>query len=219
MKLGAGLSEWVFGLSKIDAALSNVSTVANSDDRLLVERLVYGDAKAWSSFVEIYGRLVRARVADVASSFGRSSDESAIDDATAEVFAALLGNDAAALRAFAGRSSLRTYVAVIATRSATRGFARKHVVIPAADDSNLDRTAPDQTTRDPVSELIRAEQRSRLHMLLEQLPPKQRNVVSLFHLHGNSYAEISERLDIPIGSIGPTLRRAEAKLRQWMEGD
>ena len=113
MKLGAGLSEWVSGLSKIDAALSNVSTIAHSDDRLLVERLVYGDAKAWSSFVEIYGRLVRARVADVASSFGRSSDESAIDDATAEVFAALLGNNAAALRAFAGRSSLRTYVAVI----------------------------------------------------------------------------------------------------------
>lgn len=208
-----------FGLSHIDAALSNVQAAPHSEDRLLVERLVYGDARAWSTFVEIYGRLVRARVADVASSFGRSTDESAIDDATAEVFAALLGNDAAALKAFAGRSSLRTYVAVIATRSATRGFARRHIAAPSTDDCDLARTAPDQTSTDPVSELIQAEQRQRLHLLLDQLPPKQRNVVSLFHLHGNSYAEISERLDIPIGSIGPTLRRAEAKLRQWMEAD
>ena len=208
-----------FALSHIDAALTNVPSAPHSEDRLLVERLVYGDGRAWSTFVEIYGRLVRARVADVACSFGRSGDESAIDDATAEVFAALLGNDAAALKAFAGRSSLRTYVAVIATRSATRGFARRHVAAPSTDDGELARTTADQTSTDPVSELIQAEQRQRLHLLLDQLPPKQRNVVSLFHLHGNSYAEISERLDIPIGSIGPTLRRAEAKLRQWMEGD
>ena len=58
-----------------------------------------GDASAWQAFVETHKRLVRARVADVASSFGRSDDDSAIDDATAEVFAALLRNNAAALRA------------------------------------------------------------------------------------------------------------------------
>ena len=125
----------------------------------------------------------------------------------------------AALKAFAGRSSLGTYVAVIATRSATRGFSRRHSVGPSTDDCELAQTAPDQTTKDPVSELIEAEQQQRLHLLLDQLPPKQRNVVCLFHLHGNSYAEISESLAIPIGSIGPTLRRAEAKLREWMEGD
>jgi RNA polymerase sigma-70 factor (ECF subfamily) len=38
-------------------------------------------------------------------------------------------------------------------------------------------------------------------------------------LQEKSYAEISEDLDMPIGSIGPTLRRAEAKLRKWMEND
>jgi RNA polymerase sigma-70 factor (ECF subfamily) len=206
-------------LSRIDAALSNVPAAPHSDDRLLVERLVYGDATAWTTFVETHGRLVRARVADVASSFGRSCDESAIDDATAEVFAALLGNDAAALKAFAGRSSLGTYVAVIATRSATRGFARRHAVIPSADNCELAQTATDQTTKDPVSELIEAEQQQRLHLLLNRLPAKQRSIISLFHLHGNSYADISEKLEIPIGSVGPTLRRSEAKLRQWMEGE
>lgn len=159
---------------------------------------------------------MRSRVADVASTFGRSEDDSAIDDATAEVFAALLGNNAAALRAFAGRSSLGTYVAVIATRSATRGFARKRLVVPASENE-LDQARDGAV--DPAHGVINAEQRQRLHLMLERLPPKQRHVVSLFHLQGKSYADISQQLDMPIGSIGPTLRRAEAKLRQLMENE
>ncbi len=206
-------------LPRIDTASSNVTTTAHNDDQLLVERLVYGDADAWQTFVHRYGRLVRARVADVASTFGRSSDESAIDDATAEVFAALLGNDTAALRAFEGRSSLLTYVAVIATRSATRGFARKQSVDASVSESALAQAACDPTMKDPVHQMIDAEQQQTVHRLLKRLPDKQRELVSLFHLQGKSYAEISETMELPIGSIGPTLRRAEAKLRQWMEGD
>ncbi|MFK8111354.1 MAG: RNA polymerase sigma factor [Rubripirellula sp.] len=204
-------------MPRIDAASSEVPSAPHSDDRSLVERLVRGESAAWQSFVTKHGRLVRSRVADVASSFGRSKDASAIDDATAEVFAALLGNDAAALRAFAGRSSLSTYVAVIATRSATRGFARKHWT--TASDSDLVHTASDQSAHDPVAELIAAEQQEKLHQLLDRLSPKQRNVVVLFHLQGMSYVEISEKLEMPIGSIGPTLRRSEAKLREWMESE
>ena len=97
-------------LTRIDVASSEPVSEPYADDRLLVERLVRGDSNAWQKFVHTHGRLVRSRVADVASTFGRSEDDSAIDDATAEVFAALLGNDAAALRAFAGRSSLGTYL-------------------------------------------------------------------------------------------------------------
>jgi RNA polymerase sigma-70 factor (ECF subfamily) len=206
-------------LPRIDAASSDLPTAPHSDDRLLVERLVRGDAAAWQAFVETHGRLVRSRVADVASSFGRSEDESAIDDATAEVFAVLLGNNAAALRAFAGRSSLSTYVAVIATRSATRGFGRRFPIASSESQTEVAQMACDQTVTDPASELIKAERTHRLQALLGQLPEKQRHVVSLFHLQEKSYAEISEDLDMPIGSIGPTLRRAEAKLRKWMEND
>ena len=205
-----------FRLSRVDATSTNTPPAPHRDDRLLVERLVRGDGTAWQVFVETHGRLVRSRVADVASSFGRAQDDSAIDDATAEVFAALLGNDAAALRAFAGRSSLGTYVAVIATRSATRGFARKQVVT-SGTDNKLSSNACDQTAKDPVTEMIEAEQQEQLNQLLKQLSPKQRNVIVMFHLKGISYAEISQKLEMPIGSIGPTLRRAEAKLREWME--
>lgn len=181
--------------------------------------MLRGDGSAWQIFVQTHGRLVRSRVADVASTFGRSEDESAIDDATAEVFAALLSNDAAALRAFAGRSSLGTYVAVIATRSATRGFARRRLIASNSTPGDLVESTADQSIGNPVNQLIHAEQQQRVHVLLERLPAKQRDVVRLFHLQGQSYSEISSQMSMPIGSIGPTLRRAEAKLREWLEGD
>ena len=204
-------------MPQADVASSGVHETPYQEDRVLVERLVRGDGGAWQMFVETHGRLVRSRVADVAASFGRADDHSAIDDATAEVFAALLGNNAAALRAFAGRSSLGTYLAVIATRSARRGFARRHLVAAPDHDPELARTACDESAQDPVNELIDAEQRQRLHRLMVRLPAKQQEVVSLFHLKGKTYGEISEALSMPIGSIGPTLRRAEQKLRRWME--
>lgn len=204
-------------MPRIEAASSDAPASQHCGDQLLVERLLTGDASAWQLFVDTHGRLVRARVADVASAFGRSRDESAIDDATAEVFAALLGNDAAALRAFAGRSSLGTYIAVIATRSATRGFARRHPLTSPSHDPELAQQACDREGEDPVNELISEEQQQKLRGLVSRLPEKQRHVVSLFHLQGKSYAEISQDLEMPIGSIGPTLRRAEEKLRHWME--
>lgn len=206
------------GLTRIESASSKSQIATYAEDQQLVDRLVGGDAAAWQEFVQTYGRLLRCRVADVAIAFGRGEDDSAIDDATAEVFAALLGNDAAALRTFAGRSSLGTYLAVIATRSATRGFARKRLLVTPAAGAELNQASDDDAS-DPARDLLRAEQQQRLHSMLDQLPEKQRNVVELFHLQGKSYSEISIRLQIPIGSIGPTLRRAEAKLRQWMEDD
>lgn len=152
-------------------------------------------------------------MADVATAFGRASDDDAIDDATADVFAAILANDAAALRAFAGRSSLVTYLAVIATRCATRGFVRKRLDVPGNDcDESFD---PASTGDDePVRRIIRREQQQRLLNTLAELPAKQQHVVRLFHLEGRSYTEISKQLQMPIGSVGVTLRRAEEQLRK-----
>ena len=186
---------------------------------MLVDQLVRGDGEAWRGFVGTYGRLIRSRVADVATSFGQGNDPTAIDDAVAEVFAVLIGNDAAALRGFAGRSSLVTYLAVIATRSATRGFARaasKTSALTNADASVAEGFA-DPEAIEPIGEVIRSERRDQLQSLLARLPTKQRDVIQLFHLQSQSYEQISRRLNIPIGSIGPTLRRAEAKLKEWLE--
>ncbi len=187
-----------------------------AEERRLVERLVRGDGDSWSDFVGRFGRVIRSRVADVATSFGCVRDDAAIDDATAEVFAVLVANEAAALRAFEGRSSLSTYLAVIATRIATRGFAAKRFTV-IAEDGDVRNNRPDDTVIDPIRTLIENEQQEKVIALLDRLPEKQCKVIRLFHLDGHSYVQISEMLEMPLGSVGVTLRRGEAKLKEWME--
>ena len=102
---------------------------------------------------------------------------------------------------------------------ATRGFARRRLIAPGRAQPSLSELTEDESAASPVNQLIHAEQQQRVHVLLQRLPEKQRDVVRLFHLQGQSYVQISEQLSMPIGSIGPTLRRAEAKLREWLEGD
>ena len=182
-----------------------------------MESLLAGDSESWQYFIASSGRLIRSRVSDVACSFGFALDVVSIDDATADVFSSLLANDSAALRAFAGRSSLTTYLAVIATRCATRIFARKRHGQRKLQTTEVHQLPDEQSEQDPSVSLLRSEAREAIQRHLEELPWKQREVVRLFHLEGKSYAAISVELSIPIGSIGVTLRRAEEKLRERLE--
>lgn len=186
-------------------------------DAQLVAQLLSGNSAAWNELIEQYGRLIRGRVSDVARSFGYL-DEAAIDDATADLFTALFANDLAALRAFAGRSSLSTYLAVIATRVATRVFARRRAMerLQVPDQRFLDQLVALGDQMEPGHRMQRAEQRQQLLQMIEALPSRQRDVVKMYHIDGLSYAEISAALEIPLGSVGVTLMRGEASLKKQL---
>ncbi len=196
-----------------DAAPASGGVLPGRSDLQLVGRLVAGCEQSWREFVVTYAGLVRSRVARVAATCGAAGDTALVDDLVAEVFSALLANDSATLRAFAGRSTLATYLCVIAARVAIK---------KSIGSKSLPRTAAtaeviDQRSSEPAAKLIGNEQRVELLQLIEELPAKQRDIVRLFHFEGCSYEQISRQLAIPIGSVGPTLKRAEAKLRSRIE--
>jgi RNA polymerase sigma factor (sigma-70 family) len=67
---------------------------------------------------------------------------------------------------------------------------------------------------DPCGEAVRRDEQERLRQAIARLPYRQRVVVQeLMEREGESYAEASRRLGMPIGSIGPTRQRALARLR------
>ena len=69
----------------------------------------------------------------------------------------------------------------------------------------------------PVDEarLLQSERHAALTDALETLPPRQQRLLGmLVQEREPSYQEISQTLDMPIGSIGPTRVRALARLRQ-----
>ena len=181
-------------------------------DRNLLKRCLSEEPGAWKDFVDRFiGLFVHViNHTTHARSVSVSSDD--IDDLCAEIFVTLLSNNYAALRQFRGRSSLATYLTVIARRIVVKEITQRrlseamgHV---AAHGSSLEAADAGPT----VSQ--RVEDREEVARLLKELPPREADVVRQFHLEGKSYREISASLGIPENSIGPTLNRARVRMRQ-----
>jgi RNA polymerase sigma factor (sigma-70 family) len=67
---------------------------------------------------------------------------------------------------------------------------------------------------DPCAEAALRDQCTRLYHAITALPERQRVVlVALLKREGESYLELSRRIGLPVGSIGPTRQRAVTRLR------
>jgi len=74
----------------------------------------------------------------------------------------------------------------------------------------------DEQSGTAEQELLAAERHAALHEAFAALPPSgQRLIALLLEDPPASYTEISARLGIPVGSIGPTRRRCLDKLRRY----
>lgn len=182
--------------------------LATPDDQRLLAACLAGDPAGWDEFVQRFGGLfvhVAERTAVQRRTPLAGPDR---DDLVAEILLTCLRNDAAVLRAFAGRASLPTYLAVIARRVVARALVRRLESGRLVSPSAAVETAA--TLRDDVA---RAVDREHVESLLQRLDTDEARLVRLHHLEGRSYGEISRLTGMPLGSIGPALSRAKAKMR------
>lgn len=64
------------------------------------------------------------------------------------------------------------------------------------------------------------ERGQQLRMLVEQLPPEQRQVLELAYFGGLTHKEMAEQLNLPLGTVKSRLRLGLEKLRSmWLEGE
>ena len=85
----------------------------------------------------------------------------------------------------------------------------------AADDAQLLENLPDQYAATVEHQLLMAERHATLRAAVARLPlPLQRLLALLAADPPLPYAEISARLGIPVGSIGPNRSRSLARLRR-----
>ena len=66
---------------------------------------------------------------------------------------------------------------------------------------------------DVADDVVVLEERSRVRAALAQLPSKHAAALVLRH-SGLSYADVAAALDMSVGSVGTTVRRAESALRK-----
>jgi RNA polymerase sigma factor (sigma-70 family) len=170
----------------------------------LVTRARNGDKQAWDALVERYAPLIwsicrRHRL-----------DSADAEDVGQSVWLLLvdhLGNlrDPAALPGWLATTTRRECGRV---RRAARGpRAAGHVPDP--------QTLPGEQAATADQELLAAERHAALRQALLELPPDCQQLIALLCADPPvPYAQISARLDIPVGSIGPTRRRCLDKLRR-----
>lgn len=166
---------------------------------------------AWDDFVGTFAGLLGYVVDRTSLQHRLPLASGERDDVVAEILLELLRNDAAALRAFAGRASLPTYLTVIARRVAVRSLqrARDRHPAPMGDATQA------ADAHDEVNALA---DREAVEVLLETLDATEARLVRLHHLEARSYGEISRLTGIPLGSIGPALSKARQKMRDHAAG-
>ena len=175
-------------------------------DRNLIDRCLAHKPHAWEDFVDRFMGLVVHVVNHTAANRSMRLSQSDREDLVSEVFLTLVDNDLAVLRHFRGKSSLATYLTVIARRIVVRTLvaAPAHVAPLANGDVAESAAGPE----------ARIEDREEVAQLLQTLAGTEADIVRMYHMEGKTYGEISRASGVPENSIGPMLSRARTKLRE-----
>jgi RNA polymerase sigma-70 factor (ECF subfamily) len=167
----------------------------------ILERVAAGDESAVNDCINQYGNLIWA----LAKKLTPKQEDA--EDAVQEIFMEIWQN---AARYDAGKSSESTFITIIARRrliDRLRKVYRRPVVQSIEDTFE---TAPNVfesqiATRIQANAAIEA---------MKKLRAEQREMMLLNIFDGLSHGEISERLNIPLGTVKTHIRRGFKKMRE-----
>ena len=124
------------------------------------------------------------------------------------------------LHQFRHESPLRAWIGRVAYHVALRHLERKRIDL--VDDTSADDDLPSLLDRlgdgvDLEERVAQAQVDGLLHAAIDELPPVQRTVLTLYHLDELSIAEIAQVTGMATGTIKSHLFRARLRLRALLE--
>ncbi|HEV2241075.1 MAG TPA: sigma-70 family RNA polymerase sigma factor [Streptosporangiaceae bacterium] len=170
----------------------------------LVTRAIDGDQRAWDALVERHAPLIWS----ICRRYRLGGADA--QDVAQTVWLRLIDRldkirDPAAIAGWLATTSRRECCRVL------RAARRPQPTWPVLDAE----TIPDQQARTAEHELLAAERHAALREALAQLTAREQQLIAILTADPPvPYAEISARLGIPVGSIGPTRGRCLDKLRR-----
>jgi RNA polymerase sigma factor (sigma-70 family) len=169
----------------------------------LVRASASGSETAWNELVRRYSPLVMA----VTRSYQLTADDA--KDVSQTVWLRLVEN----LANLREPDALPGWLATTTQRECIRQLRQGRRVLPV--DPQTDGALQQCPTVDPGTDILRAELHQALRDGLAELPERDQALLKLRAADPpKSYEEISQLLGMPIGSIGPTLRRCLDRLRE-----
>lgn len=187
--------------------------MADGRDTELVARAIDGDDRAFGELVE----MLKGTVYQVAYAHLRNEDEAL--DVVQDTFLKAYTR----LEQFRAGSNFKAWVCRIAANGSIDRIRRRKTWKKAEINERLDQSSFNEGKTpavgsfgraSPVDEAARMELGSRLMAALDTLPEQQRQCVILCDIHGYSYQEIAETMEIPKGTVMSRLFYARKKLQK-----
>ena len=118
----------------------------------------------------------------------------------------------------AERGRVLTWVLTICRSRALDYLRRKDIAESVADIESL-RSTELADDEDPLDILGATERASAVHRALEQLQPKERQLISLAFFRGLTHQEIADACRMPIGSVKTTMHKAFRQMQAILGGE
>ena len=176
------------------------------DVAALIRRAANGDHRAWERLVDQYARLIWSITVDF------KLVESDAADVAQTTWLRLLEH----IDRIEYPDRLGSWLAATARNECLRYLAARKRVVPCQDDVELNGAVP---YGPEIDERLLSDERARIvREALSHLPWRWQRLLELLMADPPvSYADISDELGLPIGSIGPTRARSLARLRVLLQ--
>jgi RNA polymerase sigma factor (sigma-70 family) len=180
--------------------------VAALDVTRLVRRAAAGDTRAWERLVDKFGRLI----------WSITREFKLVESDAADVFQTTWMRLIEHIDRIEHPDRIGSWLAATARNECLRCLASHKRVVLAHEDDVLDGPAEHGAE---IDEGLLAEERAEVvRAAMAHLPRRWRRLIELLMADPPaSYAEISDELGLPVGSIGPTRGRCLARLRVLLE--
>jgi RNA polymerase sigma-70 factor (ECF subfamily) len=152
--------------------------------------------------IELILKSFRLKVFGLAYSFLHNRE--AAEDVAQEVFIRVWR----ALPTYDGRASISTWIYSI-TRNASVSALRAQRPLSSLSDPDVMSAVDAAGTASSSDATLES---GALRRLVDQLPVKQRQVVTLFYMQEQSHEEVAAMLAMPVGTVKTLLHRARARL-------
>ena len=179
-------------------------------DIALVQKAIHGDQKAYSELMTLYW-------ASVEKTFSlKLQSKEDVEDLSIATFSKAFDK----LKSYNNSFAFSTWINTIATNTLIDFFRKNDQKTISIDDEKDDESSTMDIIDnglDPERNLIQKQKNKHIASLVHQLKPHYRELIILRYLDELSYAEIAEKLNMPLGSVKAKLFRARDLLVQILK--
>lgn len=187
---------------------------SRAEDQDLIRRALGGEEAAYAGLRNKYWRPLHAMLSRMIH------NKHDAEDLTQEAFIKAFN----ALSSYNPEYAFSTWLYKIASNNCIDYLRKRRLQTVSmnqpirARDGEMQMELPDRDAIRPDMPMTSAERTAILTEAVKNLPEKYRKVIELRHTHELEYADIAERLNLPLGTVKAHLFRARALLLKRLQG-